>query len=359
MPTPSTGTFKVLAGTLSSMVGGWAASDVFDAPLITSDSLLVKIKNNDGVFGYPGFKFEVYCAPDSFGFFVPQGTYRILCSPDTANIVLNPGTADEQTLTYAGLPAGFSAASVVVHCLMQKTHTGGSQTHKLLQDGEILLTSTAQVPVLNDINAVKFLTLGPAATERAFLGQFGVEILAVNNQNAITGCGSIAYCDLWARVDQLWITGSYQIQNFSWYIKQTEEIINGIPVNIIDDGDIIPVVDGDPIPDGFVLYGTDDEYPSGPTFTWWTNIDFWLFYIYSPVNPSVGGGTPWTAVGGAPTCSACLTLTLGELTILVANASGIYTLSPGKLNDTVYRRATADTTEIKIPNPLVKIGFVP
>lgn len=50
---------------------------------------------------------------------------------------------------------------------------------------------------------------------------------------------------------------------------------------------------------------------------------------------------------------------LGTLTILLANASGIYKLVKGKSNDTLYSGARDGTTyTVKIPNPFAKTGFI-
>ena len=49
---------------------------------------------------------------------------------------------------------------------------------------------------------------------------------------------------------------------------------------------------------------------------------------------------------------------LGNFTIIVANASGIYRLVDGKTNDTLYATARDGSTyDVKIPNPLGKTGF--
>lgn len=154
---------------------------------------------------------------------------------------------------------------------------------------------------------------------------------------------------------------TYDLENYSWYIKPTEQIINGLPVTIIEDADedIVAIADGDPIPEGYIRYGSGDDFPSGPEYVWWESPDFWELYILSPINPSVPGITVWTLVGGVPTCVDCLTLELGSLEILIADGSGIYTLSSTARNDTVYRRAEGDTVEVKIPNPFIDTGFVP
>lgn len=153
------------------------------------------------------------------------------------------------------------------------------------------------------------------------------------------------------------LTVTYDLENYSWYIKPTEVLAHGIPVKIIaSSDDVITVPDGEDPPEGFVLYGTDDEFPDGPIYTWWTSVDFYLFFIFSPIPPTVDGPfAPWTEVVGVPTCSGCLTLALGTLDVLVADASGVYTLSASALNDTLYSRETSDTVEVKIPNPFVKV----
>lgn len=148
---------------------------------------------------------------------------------------------------------------------------------------------------------------------------------------------------------------------FSWFIKPTEKIINGGKIRIIQEPeDILAVPEGDDPPPGFEFYGSDVDFPSGPVFSWWISNDFFQFFVFSPISPSISGFSTWTNFGASPpTCSACLTLTLGELTILIANASGIYTLQDAKTNDTLYLRATSDTIDFKIPNPFAKTGLVP
>lgn len=52
------------------------------------------------------------------------------------------------------------------------------------------------------------------------------------------------------------------------------------------------------------------------------------------------------------------TVPLGDFTILLANASGIYRLVNGKTNDTLYSSSRDGSTyDVKIPNPFGKTGF--
>lgn len=46
------------------------------------------------------------------------------------------------------------------------------------------------------------------------------------------------------------------------------------------------------------------------------------------------------------------------LTIFFTNATGIYTLTAGKTNDTIYDNDNGGTIDVKIPNPFWKTGFI-
>lgn len=52
--------------------------------------------------------------------------------------------------------------------------------------------------------------------------------------------------------------------------------------------------------------------------------------------------------------------TLGPLTVIPADSSGIYTIASGKTNDTIYLSTQTDNTTIDnaIPNPFAKTGFI-
>jgi hypothetical protein len=67
---------------------------------------------------------------------------------------------------------------------------------------------------------------------------------------------------------------------------------------------------------------------------------------------------PITIICGTPGNEFTGTVPLGDFTILIAEASGIYKLVDGKSNDTLYTSARDGTTyDVKIPNPKGKTGF--
>lgn len=49
---------------------------------------------------------------------------------------------------------------------------------------------------------------------------------------------------------------------------------------------------------------------------------------------------------------------VAPLSILVADASGIYRIVPGKTDDTIYTGTSNNTEEVAIPRPLIKTGFI-
>lgn len=73
---------------------------------------------------------------------------------------------------------------------------------------------------------------------------------------------------------------------------------------------------------------------------------------------STGSDTPPTAIIIIMGTQFSGSVPLGEFTVLVANASGIYTFVEGKTNDTLYTAARdGETYNVKIPNPGARTGF--
>lgn len=160
------------------------------------------------------------------------------------------------------------------------------------------------------------------------------------------------------------LSGTYTLENFSYYIKPTIKPLNGKNVRFIADAatDIITINPGDPVPDGFELFG-----PDAPVEHWYRpDDDSTEEFMLALIDPTYDGfgGIPWIDLGtDEPVCDECVSIELGTLTVLQADASGIYELSPTKRNDSLYVRTGfstfVDAIEVKIPNPAVRTGFVP
>lgn len=83
------------------------------------------------------------------------------------------------------------------------------------------------------------------------------------------------------------------------------------------------------------------QSPTSITFTW-------------PVDAGIAGDR--YVVSGVTFSGSVL---LQTVNILIADASGIYTLVEGKRTDTLYIDSPDDNTlEVKIPNPFIKTGFI-
>lgn len=183
--------------------------------------------------------------------------------------------------------------------------------------------------------------------------------------DAISSSAGLRTADLTTSAFTLTVT--YDLESYSWYIKPKIKVVNGKKVRTINNisNDIITVsVDEEP-PKGYELWGErgkGSDYPNGPTYLWWTSHDFYAFYIYSPISPGLLSFPfdEWVALpeGEVPVCVGCLTMTLDALEVLVADASGVYTLVKNKKDDTLYNRETEDTTDVKIPNPFARTGFI-
>lgn len=149
----------------------------------------------------------------------------------------------------------------------------------------------------------------------------------------------------------------YDLEKYSWYIKPEEEVIAGRPVTVVPDGNVLQVPEGEAPPEGYTYFGTSDDFDN--IYSWWQLPEDPGLYIYSPVQP----GFNWIQLSGPPVCNGCTTITLGTLQVLVANASGVYTLQAEKTNDTLYTRSDfstfVGTDDVAIPEPFGRTGFVP
>lgn len=179
---------------------------------------------------------------------------------------------------------------------------------------------------------------------------------------------------------------TYQAGPVSWYVKPKTIIVGGLPIQVPDESvPPIEVPDGELPPEEFIEVGPELIY------YWWVLeedeeedeekdeeteeerrererrereradlIARWFTFIRSRIPP----GAKWKKLNGdgigPPSCVGCRSIMLGELEILIADASGIYVLEAGKRTDTLYFREDGETTrDVRIPEPSAKTGFLP
>jgi hypothetical protein len=151
------------------------------------------------------------------------------------------------------------------------------------------------------------------------------------------------------QMDRLVITGNYHIETFQW-------TLNPVSGSNVEQQQTITVTSdpGDPNHlqlnniSQLVLFGCGVIIPSVQTQ------NLLVFSIPTGCGPGLRN---LIATGNGIQFSG--DITLGSYTILVADASGIYTIVPGKTDDTLYKSARDGTTfDVKIPDPFIKTGFI-
>jgi len=79
--------------------------------------------------------------------------------------------------------------------------------------------------------------------------------------------------------------------------------------------------------------------------------------IYNPPRPAITH-IPITMVVQIVSTEFTGSVLLGTFEIMIADASGIYNITPNKTNDTLYSQNSLTIEEVKIPTPFIKTGFI-
>jgi hypothetical protein len=138
---------------------------------------------------------------------------------------------------------------------------------------------------------------------------------------------------------------------FSWTLNGTNPVQAGDTVTATSD----PLNPVPPI-DFTQVTSVTLEAPSGNiTVVTFTATDENNFSFLIPTLT----GSPGTVAVVITSTQFSGSVTLGNLaTIFFLNATGIYTLVPGKTDDTVYDNDNGGTIDTNIPDPFFKTGFI-
>jgi len=79
--------------------------------------------------------------------------------------------------------------------------------------------------------------------------------------------------------------------------------------------------------------------------------------IYNPAPPVITQ-IPITMIVQIVSTKFTGSVLLGTFEIMIADASGIYNITPNKTSDTLYSQNSLTTEEVKIPTPFIKTGFI-
>lgn len=278
---------------------------------------------------------------------------------DDTHIILDGNTGDPKT--FAELPVGFTPTSERLHLI----HVFGILDNGLPTDNWHIF-----VDLLNQSAGLTFphpTWTGPPAllsdqpsTDLSFSRDFTIPPSMF--QLLEDGCGVFGN-DITVGVDgtyiffeTIYVEGDYIIAGFAWTINNTNPVAAGDTIVINSPGGNNPDLTG--VTELTLQYTDDDgvlQQVTIPTsdFVIWTSSQITFVLPLSVFNHFVGNVTlSGTLFSG--------TTTIGTLSVLIADASGIYVLTPGKVSDTLYVDSPTDdtTAEVKIPNPFIKTGFI-
>lgn len=149
-------------------------------------------------------------------------------------------------------------------------------------------------------------------------------------------------------IDELFISGTYNLLSYDYDLPDNNTSVEVGDLITITSPGTNPLTDLD-LTQLTISLACGTVVPITQTKT--------LFTFRVPSSCSGNGATAVTATGNGVQFSG--SVPLGYITILLTNASGIYTLVVGKSSDTLYSSLRDGTTrDVKIPDPFAKTGFI-
>lgn len=309
------GTYKIRAKTVNSQSGSWSFIGAVD---------LVDAANTDD-------------ATSEFAFFNTAGARTARFDADETAIIV-----DGVPTQFASLPSGFTPTSVVITCSAQNFLLSGAGnvyiSFELIESGPFI-DQQLDIPF-----SFPYPTLPlPSILDLAF-GIFGVRF-DIANGGTNGGFGD------------LFISGNYEIQSFTFDLQVPDEQVNT--------GDEITVTSEEPdgldfnqVTDIDIEYTDENGDPQViPVIVIRSQTTHRLVFVM-PNLLSIGT-PPGIIIITIHSTQFSGSVTLGKLvTIYFLNAPGIYTLVKDKKTDTLYDIENGGTVEVKIPDPFAKTGFV-
>lgn len=323
--------------------GVWAINNID----MDEDAVLACLNDTDSFMPTARLESSGHIYPDVPGGLYFDNTIRIAFVG--ASIYLD---GSPTPISYAELPAGFTATSAVIKV----------QTHPVITEPYWPFEVYLQKEFGNNSLSWENLSLGEISFPYDF-GIFPMPTMLDVYSNA-AGLRVAYYVPTPSELEGSWgdgifywnlrVEGTYEIQSFEspWSIDDDEiPVRRGSPIVIRTEtfggatgiGAIIFTFAGETC----VVPATEFTY-HGPD-----EIHFYLPFCLG----SYEGPVAVSGLGDGTTFSG--TVPLGTLTVFFEDASGIYRIVPGKTTDTVYNPERDGTTEeVKIPNPFGASGFV-
>jgi len=317
------GTFRIEAS-IASVTGAWSKSG---ASFLSCIKIL-----SDGITNPTSIQ-QAFCAGTYFG-----------NGPLAGNYILEATPADTVELDGVGgihineLPAGFhvTSAQVVMKNGINNGTVGAANISLTNMIVRYDLTALFDdVPSNHGFGPSTFIVSEdnlPDTAIKLFTKHWLVSLTVAATNFAATGCGSLPYTGCSFDLSSFYLQGTYETVS-----------VSGISPNPASPGDTVTLT-GDGLTDIDTLtYSVDgNTYAipdwNGSTFTM-PNTGF-LGY-----NGPIVGTLFWGSVS------------LGSLSVLYANGSGIYRFVLSKRNDTLYDH-NGGTDDVAFPRPFGKTGFI-
>ena len=183
MPTPTTGFFEVIAESVN-LTG-------------SNTWIFTGAANMKGVFNNVSENIGIQAQKD-----VPSNyniQFGAKAFPDTATIVLNRGTADEETLSFAGLPSGFSVTYLELRILI--LFPTNNPMKFLYND----VPTGSYLPITSGLQQLS-ISPTPSLTETFFATNWGFDCDGTDGAGS-SGTPIIRNCYKW---------GTYEILAYTW-----------------------------------------------------------------------------------------------------------------------------------------------
>jgi len=296
---------------------------------------------------------------------------RIFCTtrtPSPAAITLgsivfefDQGTAlfsldGDPAISFNSLPSGFLATDLTINYKIGG-HCGNAQvdmTANFYVD-DVLVHSVVNTGAAIDFsgNFTYDICQGNDLTGFEIIGtRLKIEIV---HASAGAGGNNSAYGNFFSNTAFV-ATGNYFIFRQSTIITPTDPIEEGDTVDVTSDPDGINPIDFSQLLTATLDWTDSDGNPHSiniPPILW---ITFTIHFFRFTVPAGVTGQIVILTITSTQFSGS---VALGKLmTIFFENATGIYTLVPGKTNDTLYDNDNGDTIDAKFPDPFWKTGFI-
>lgn len=274
----------------------------------------------------------------------PAGNAEIRFNIDTSAITLTGDVVG--TFGINGLPAGFQVLTAAFKFHTLNGASPGDSTD-IIRSG--LSVGSADPDAGTNWNIALDVSAGFLAL---FLDTYGFLVANTGGSSGASWSGNRQ-----AGAGNTMLSGTYDLLGFQFTYDLDPPSGSSVNANTPgqDNGDIITISSDPGDPDALLLDELVLSVACGAVeiITQQTH----LLTFRMPASCGTGGMVVLTATGNGTQFSG--SVTLGILTVLLTDGSGIYILTPGATHDTLYSSERDGTTRnVKIPRPFGKTGFI-